>query len=206
VSIAELKTIKKFAAPEGQEASAESVADHSYTQLSAAVKWAKEQIELVAEHARHDISVATEETDIVWWAFSGYSELTGAAWADCDSAEEIPIVMGYELANLVRFDVPPSSAAAIVSRVAGSSASTVVSVADAVESARTSVPPPEDVPEVEIFPVTLSLRECHGFDGAGGWRASVSRWGVNADEQRQVADIAVQTVRELLLLRMLDDE
>lgn len=204
--IADPRTIKKYAPAEGEVPTAEAVAAHLDAQIAAVIKWAKDQMAVVARRADHDVTVASEETDILWWAFSGRSELTGTAWADAPAPDALPIAMGFELAGLIRFDVPPSSAAAILSRVAASSADSLVTIQDAAEAAWAAVPECTGIPNLELFPITLSLRECREFGGAEAWRASVLRWGVTTTASRRVVDMATQTLRELLLLRMLGDE
>ena len=64
------------------------------------------------------LAAADEELDLLWWAFSDYSELANTRWADLAPATAA-VLCGIELGNKLVFEIELPSTEALLARLLG---------------------------------------------------------------------------------------
>jgi|GEM_PF-5884107 len=170
--------------------------------LTKTAETVKRAIEQAATRINNRFVAADEELDVLWWAFSDYSEIEGCRWAET-AAHRRPMIMALEFSRLLRFPVEPPSMTAILSRLLGAQADDRIQVATAVNDLCSSsvVFPRHD--GHRLLPILSSIGECKDFDGKATWTDSVARWGVVADAEVSQLELATQTLRELTLTKNL---
>jgi hypothetical protein len=145
-----------------------------------------------------------EEVNLLWWAFSGYSEQDAKPWPDIEADGRAAILAGFEFKWSVEFDTEPRRSTQILRRVLGNRGSNELSLVEAVQQASVGeLRLPETIPNQVLLPVMVSLRECKDFAGKPGWIDSVGRWGIDPAHAITCLDLAGQTLRELLLIEHL---
>lgn len=76
---------------------------------------AVDRSEEALEAAAHDIRCADEETNILWWLAGGSSRDLDKPWSELKDA--VPLIAGWELADLTDVALGPQDAAALLERV-----------------------------------------------------------------------------------------
>jgi hypothetical protein len=147
------------------------------------------------------LSSLDEELNVLWWAFSGYSERGRVRWSEFDSPAGASLVLGLELGTLFRFGIEAPSMDALVVRLLGEAADTTVTLGDAIESGSDVAGDIETSPGHQLFPVLSSLAEYRTLSGKPAWRTSVSRWSLNPKHASSASELACEVVREVISAR-----
>lgn len=150
------------------------------------------------------MQAADEELDLLWWAFSGWSETLEKPWPKVTNGGVAAVVLGLELANNVSFPAEPVSTRELLSRLLGTRVTHTVELGKALEATlRAGVELPK-VAGHRLLPVLSSFGEAAVLNGKVAWRGSMARWSIVVDQQVTCLELAEQTVRELLLARQMD--
>jgi hypothetical protein len=167
--------------------------------ISAGFDAVKKSLESLARRTTTRMQSSDEELDILWWAFSGYSETLKKAWKDVANDGLLSIALALELFSLLRFLVGPQSTSAILARLLGSRANHEVALTAAISATGKqglSVQIAEGHP---LLPVLSSLSEFSALNGKPAWKESVSRWSIDPTRPSMCLELAEQCVRELCL-------
>jgi len=162
-------------------------------------------LEVLAE----DLGRQAEETDILWWLFSKSSRDLGQRVADIN-AGAAAIVLGAELASLTQL-LPCIFGAAGMLRAAldgnGSAHQELVPIIDAINATPRLWREKAPVARDESTPLLLGVKKSLETDGLDDWipvyRKAV---GATVSSNLHVATIAVQSYRERMLLKALDEK
>lgn len=155
--------------------------------------------------AQRLVGSASEEADILWWVFGGYSQTLHREWSDVPKSAR-PIVTGNELAELTRFVPGPRAANQILAKALtiGSRRPGDVSLRDAVEATpkgwRTEFASESTSDALTRFlPVTTCIRLSLEVDN---WDAAVGRrWHINPRGPVSAVALASQLYRERLIIK-----
>ena len=160
------------------------------------------------------IDAANEEIDILWWAFTTPAESTEAiGWGEYGTVEKL-VRTGREMADLHRFHSEIPSAREIAKRVLGRLADDEYALADVVPPAAEHVLVPGLVGE-PLLPILTCAAACgvppeepieFSLERPTDWTESARSHGVDPFLRRRGDEIAIQTLRELLIARALDDD
>lgn len=176
--------------------------------LGTAAKEMGEKLQAIQRsHARvlaSRLDAADEELELLWWAFSGYSELAKKKWIDL-APGETALLCGIEFGNKLAFEIELPSTEALLTRLLGPESKESVSVATAVEATAShlgSMKLPDGHP---LLPILSSMSEHRALDGKPSWKGSVERWGIDPDQSAEELALACQAVRETSLMRNISD-
>ena len=150
------------------------------------------------------LAAADEELDLLWWAFSDYSELANTRWADL-APETAAVLCGIELGNKLVFEIELPSTEALLARLLGRNPEEPVVLAKAVEASASlvdSMVPTEGHP---LLPILSSISEYRVLNGNPSWSGSVTRWNIDPDHSAGKLAFALQSVRERALIRNTSD-
>jgi hypothetical protein len=144
-----------------------------------------------------------EEIDLLWWHIGAWSEILDRALATLPQAGR-PLVIGADLAAMIRVMPGPYGANGILRRALGQDADTPQSLADAVEALdfadlkRVLPAPPAGQHDILALHAAVELLiEL----GASGWAQSFHRGsGLRHDIRMTHYEIALQTFWERLLI------
>ena len=156
------------------------------------------------------LDIADEELDVLWWAFSKAGDERGMDSLDVNASEML-LRTASELAERHRFNAEIPSTVEILSRVLGPLGEEEYSVAEVATDAAERVELPASTPG-PLLPILTSCAEFLAFRDAEhvvfesdqSWMNSAGRYGVDPTIRRRGAEIAAQTLRELLLVRACD--
>ncbi len=144
------------------------------------------------------LAAADEELDLLWWAFTGYSELAHKPWAEV-MPEAAPVLCGIEFAQKLRFELEIPSTEALLARMLGGGSDDTIELATSVESAGrlvASTALPDGHP---LLPVLSSISEFRALDGDESWKGSVGRWEIVPTHNTTRLALALQCARECVL-------
>ena len=145
------------------------------------------------------LDAADEELELLWWAFSDYSELAKARWADL--APEMAVVLcGIEFGNKLAFEIELPSTDALLARLLGRNLKEPIALAKAVESSAALVDLKVPTGGHPLLPILSSISEHRVLDGNPSWSGSVSRWNIDPDHSAGKLAFACQAVRERALI------
>ena len=150
------------------------------------------------------LDAADEELEILWWAYSNYSELGKNKWADL-APGTAALLCGIELGNRLAFEIELPSTEALLTRLLGPNCKEPVSLATAIEDAASffgSMELPDGHP---LLPILSSVSEHRALDGDPSWKGSVSRWKIDPDHSPEKLALACQSVREIALIGSIAD-
>lgn len=145
------------------------------------------------------LDAADEELQLLWWAFSSYSELAKKRWAELPH-EMAALLCGIEFGNKLAFEIELPSTEPLLARLLGPETNELVSLAAAVEATATmldSMALPLGHP---LLPILSSMSEHRALKGEPAWKGSMVRWEINADHSCEKLTFAGQVVRELALM------
>jgi hypothetical protein len=163
--------------------------------------------EKVLAAATHNLRCADEETDILWWLEGGCSRDLKKPWSTL--TDEVPLVSGWELADLTDVALGPRDAAAFLDRVVNSTKGKhedqplnvyVNAVSDAWAKRRTA-----DLPELalDLAPLSLALLQ-RAKSGTANWQKYFEKTGGVAFTKPLAPEgVAKQAYVEAVLLRTL---
>ena len=161
----------------------------------------------VLAHVVHNLRCADEETDILWWLEGGCSRDLQKPWSTLKDA--VPLISGWELADLTDFALGPRDAAAFLDRVVTSAEGKnqdqplnvyVNAVSDDWAKTRTA-----DLPEqaLDLAPLSLALLQ-RAKGGTANWQQYFENTGgVAAMKPLAPEVVAKQAYVEAVLLRTL---
>lgn len=145
------------------------------------------------------LRASDEELDVLWWAFSGYSDTDTRAWSEL-APGRAALLAGIELSTRLNFDTEPVRTDQIFRRLLINHVAGTITLQDAIESLAAPEPAiPVVASNQGLFPVLMSVHECRAMAGKAGWVDSVARWSINTARSVDVISLAEQTVREWLL-------
>jgi len=147
------------------------------------------------------LAASDEELDLLWWAFSGHSELMNKPYSKFSSDGSLVLAIAFELAGQVTFPVQPEATRALLDRLLGTKATHSITLAAAVNAAKALQLTLPVFNKQRLLPVLSSLQEAEELDWKAAWKESVGRWSIDADLASSCLDLAEQVVRELLLTR-----
>lgn len=145
------------------------------------------------------LDAADEELEILWWAYSNYSELAKEKWSDLTSGMAA-LLCGIELGNRLAFEVELPSTEALLARLLGANRNELVSLATAIEAGASflsSMKLPDGHP---LLPILSSVSEHRALDGDPSWQGSVGRWKIDPSHSTEELALARQAVREISLV------
>jgi hypothetical protein len=163
--------------------------------------------EEVLANAAHNLRCADEETDILWWLEGGCSRDLKKPWSTLK--DQVPLVSGWELADLTDVALGPQDAAAFLDRVVISTKGKnkeqplnvyVNAVSDDWAKTRTA-----DLPEqaLDLAPLSLALLQ-RGKSGTANWQQYFDKTGGIAAMKLLAPEVvAKQAYAEAVLLRTL---
>ena len=159
----------------------------------------------VLADAAHNLRCADEETDILWWLEGGCSRDLKKPWSTLK--DEVPLVSGWELADLTDVALGPRDAAAFLDRVLTSTKAKnkdqplnryVNSVSDDWATMRTAGLPEE---ALDLAPLSLALLQ-RAKSGTANWEQYFEKTGgVAATKLLAPEVVAKQAYVEAVLLR-----
>ena len=142
---------------------------------------------------------ADEELEILWWAFSGYSELAKRTWTEL-AHPEAALLCGIELGNKLKFEIELPSTEALLARLLGPSTKETVSLASAVEAGAPFLGSMELPDGHPLLPILSCVSEHRALQGDSSWEGSVARWSIDAEHSTQKVAFAQQAVLERSLM------
>ena len=145
------------------------------------------------------LAAADEELDLLWWAFSDYSELANTRWADL-APETAAVLCGIELGNKLVFEIELPSTEALLARLLGRNLKEPMVLAKAVKGSASLVDSMVSTEGHPLLPILSSISEYRVLNGDPSWSGSVTRWNINADHSSGKLAVALQAVRERALL------
>jgi len=157
--------------------------------------------------ASHDLRCADEETNILWWLEGGSSRDLQKPWSVLK--DEVPLIAGWELADLTDAALGPREVAAFLERVVTSTKGKskdqplnvyVNAVSDDWAKTRTA-----DLPErvLDLAPLSLALQQ-RAKSGTAHWQQYFEKTGgVSATKPLSPEVVAKQAYIEAVLLRTL---
>ena len=151
-----------------------------------------------AEALQTRLDAADEELDLLWWAFSGYSELAKTAWASV-APETAAVLCGIEFGKKLMFEIELPSTDALLARLLGDDLEEPVSLASAVEGCAPFVHSIELPDGHSLLPILSSISEHRALDGKPSWSGSVDRWNIDPTHSAGKLAFARQSVRESAL-------
>ena len=150
------------------------------------------------------LDAADEELEILWWAFSDYSELAKKKWADL-APETAALLSGIELGNKLAFEIELPSTEALLARLLGPDTNLLVSVATAVEATGNLLGSIELPDGHQLLPILSCISEHRALGGNPSWKGSVGRWKIDPEHTAKKLAFARQAVRERSLLDNISD-
>ena len=145
------------------------------------------------------LAAADEELDLLWWAFSDYSELANTRWADL-APETAAVLCGIELGNKLVFEIELPSTEALLARLLGRTLEEPVVLAKAVEGSASLVDSMVPTDGHPLLPILSSISEHRVLNGNPSWSGSVARWNIDPDHSAGKLAFALQSVRERALI------
>ncbi len=142
------------------------------------------------------LNAADEELDVLWWAFAA----NGARASADGFTPDTLLRAGRELADRHRFRAEIPTAREILRRVLGAQADEEFVLADAVAAAMGRVHL-DSAPPGPLLPILTANAACVALGGEKEWLANAEAHGVDPTIRRRGDEIALQTLRELLLAR-----
>ena len=145
------------------------------------------------------LDAADEELEMLWWAFSNYSELAKRTWRELEHPEAA-LLCGIELGNKLKFEIELPSTEALLAKLLDPGTKEPVALVNAVEAAASfldSVELPDGHP---LLPVMSCLTEYRALQGGASWRGSVRRWNIDVEHSTEKLAFARQAVRERVLM------
>ena len=150
------------------------------------------------------LDAADEELNVLWWAFSGYSELGKNTWARL-APETAALLCGIELGNKLAFEIELPSTEALITRLLGPDVKEPVSLVKAVEGAAAVLESLELPAGHPLLPILSSISEHRALHGNPSWRGSVDRWKIDPDHSAEKLAFACQAVRERAVMGNISD-
>lgn len=150
------------------------------------------------------LDAADEELEVLWWAFSGYSELAKKEWAQL-AHPEAGLLCGIELGNKLKFEIELPSTEALLARLLGPDFREPVTLATAVEAAAAFLGSMELQDGHPLLPILSCVSEHRVLQGRSAWRGSVARWNIDADHSTQKLTFARQAALETVLMGNISD-
>lgn len=167
------------------------------------------QAEGVLANAAHNLRCADEETDILWWLEGGCSRDLNKPWSTLK--DEVPLVAGWELADLTDVALGPRDAAAFLERVVSLTKGKnkdqpiqvyVNGVSDEWAKARAAKLPER---ALDLAPLTLALSQRAKSDTASWQQFFQKTSGIAPTTQLAPEVAAKQAYVEAVLLQTLAD-
>lgn len=167
------------------------------------------EAETALADAAHNLRCADEETNVLWWLEGGCSRDLNTQWSILE--DEVPMVAGYELADLTDVMLGPRDVAAFLERVVLSGKGKnknrpmyvyIDALADAWAKGRTA-----GLLEsaLDLTPLSLALLQ-RAKSGAANWHSFFENTGgVAASKQLAPKTVAKQAYVEAVLLRTLTE-
>ena len=146
------------------------------------------------------LDAADEEVEILWWAFSGYSERAKRGWTEL-AHPEAALLCGIELGDKLKFEIELPSTEALLARLLGPSIKESIALASAVEAGASflgSMELPED--GHPLLPILDCVSEHRALQGDSSWQGSVARWSIDAEHATEKVAFARQAVLETSLM------
>ena len=150
------------------------------------------------------LDTADEELELLWWAFSGYSELAKNRWADL-APEAAALLCGLEFGSKLAFEIELPSTGALLARLLGPNIKEPVALATAVEAAATFLGEMELPAGHPLLPILSSLSEHRVLHGKPSWKGSVERWNIDPGHSTEQLAFAYQATRERALMGNISD-
>ena len=176
--------------------------------LQAATKAVADVLQTSQHSFAHEITTrlaaADEELDLLWWAFSDYSELANTRWADL-APETAAVLCGIELGNKLVFEIELPSTEPLLARLLGRNLEEPVVLAKAVEGSASLVDSMVPTGGHPLLPILSSISEYRVLNGNPSWSGSVTRWNIDPDHSAGKLAFALQSVRERALIRNTSD-
>lgn len=146
------------------------------------------------------LDAADEELELLWWAFSGYSELAKKKWASLPP-ESAALLCGIELGGKLAFEIEQPSTETLLARLLGPDTEKLVSLPEAVEATAAFLDSVGLTNGHPLLPILSSVSEYRALSGATSWRDSVSsRWSIVPDRSTEKLAFACQAARERALM------
>lgn len=189
---------------EGTEAEPDDGIGHEDLQLlveaatEMAIKLQSRQYTYAAALATR-LDAADEELELLWWAYSEYSDLAGQKWVDL-APETAALLCGIEMGEKLTFEIELPSTATLLGRLLGPDIHATVTLATAVEGATSFLEPVELPTGHPLLPILSSVSEHRTLHGDPAWKGSVGRWRISADHATDKLAFACQAVRERSLM------
>ena len=149
------------------------------------------------------LDASDEELNLLWWAFSGRSNVEDRPWSRITNDGLAAILMGIEFGGLVKFPAEPLATRELLSRLLGAKAGHTVSLSNAVSAVGKREVLNNAPRGHRLLPVLSSLGESRALAGKKAWTDSVARWSIDVSRETTSLDLACQTVRETLLVKQL---
>lgn len=150
------------------------------------------------------LDAADEELEILWWAYSDYSELGKKKWTELTS-EAAALLCGIELGKKLEFEIDLPSTEALLARLLGPNFNESVSLATAIEASASFLSSMELPSGHPLLPILSSMSEHRALSGDPSWKGSVSRWKIDPDHSAEKLALACQAVREIALTGGISD-
>ncbi len=152
----------------------------------------------VAERFETRLDAADEELDVLWWAFSSVGGELGRDWRDPYSPDAL-LRVGRELADRHRFNAEIPSARELLRRVLGARAEDEYDLSEVLIAAAGRVELDRVAPS-PLLPILTANAAFLEVEGERSWVSVASDRGVDVTIRRRGEEIALQTLRELLLV------
>ena len=150
------------------------------------------------------LDATDEEVQILWWAYSNYSELGKERWADLVPGTAA-LLSGIELGTKLVFEIELPSTEALLARLLGPNSKEPISLVTAVEAAASFLGSMELPAGHPLLPILSSVSEHRTLGGDPSWKGSVGRWEIDPAHSAEELDLACQAVREIALTGSISD-
>ena len=178
-----------------------------YSEVELLGKAAKDAIKELhtSQHVMADrLNAADEELEVLWWAFSGYSELAREKWSDL-APETAALLCGVELANKLAFEIELPSTEALLARLLGPNTKERILLGNAVEATADFLRSMDVTDGHPLLPIVSSISEHRALSGKLSWKGSVDRWNIDPEHSTEKLALACQAVRERVLMGNISD-
>ena len=145
------------------------------------------------------LDAADEEVEVLWWAFSNYSELAKRTWNELDHPAAA-LLCGIELGNKLEFEIELPSTEALLARLLDPGTKEPVALGNAIEAGASFLDSVELPDGHSLLPVMSCLTEHRALRGDPSWRGSVRRWNIDVEHSTEKLAFALQAVRERSLM------
>ena len=145
------------------------------------------------------LNAADEELEVLWWAYTNYSEFAKKKWGDL-APETAALLCGIELGAKFTFEIELPSTEALLARLLGPDIQATVSLSAAVDGAATLMESMNLPVGHRLLPILSSMSEHSVLQGDPAWKGSVDRWSIDPEHATKKLDFACQAVRETVLM------